>query len=76
MTSPPYNPVTPAIVEALRAIVGDAHVIYADAERLEPYSHDEIHDARYAHKPECVVRPATGRRDRLIVKLANRERFP
>ena len=76
MTNPAYNAVTPAVVEALRAIVGDAHVIYADAERLEPYSHDEIHDARYAHRPECVVRPATVAEVAAIVKLANRERIP
>jgi len=76
MTSAAYNPVTPAIVEALRAIVGEKHVLYADAERLEPYSHDEMHDARYAHMPECVVRPATAGEVASIVKLANRERIP
>ena len=77
MTSrPAYNPVTPAIVEALRGIVGEKHVVYADAERLEPYSHDEIHDVRYAHQPECVVRPSSAEEIAAIVQLATRERIP
>ena len=76
MNRPAYNPVTPAIVEVLRGIVGEKHVVYADAERLEPYSHDEIHDVRYAHQPECVVRPSSAEEIAAIVQLANRERIP
>ena len=44
--------------QGIAAIVGAPYVL-TDIEKLEPYSHDEIHDARYAHRPECVVRPAT-----------------
>jgi hypothetical protein len=33
----PFNPVTPAAAEALRALVGPDDVIFADAERLFPY---------------------------------------
>ena len=43
-----YNPVTPAIVEKLKAIVGDANVT-VDLEKMEPYAHDEVTDTRY-HK--------------------------
>ena len=77
MTSrPAYNPVTPAVADELRAIVGEKYVVYADAARLEPYSHDEVRDPRHAHSPECAVRPATAQEIAAIVKLANRERIP
>ena len=71
-----YNPVTPAVVEELKAIVGDKHVIRGDPQTLEPYSHDEIADQRYAHLPECVVRSDSTQQIADIMKLANRERFP
>lgn len=73
---PHYNPVTPEIVEELKNIVGDKFVIFGDEEKLEPYSHDEVPDRRYAHMPEAVVRPAN--RDEIveIMKLANRELIP
>ena len=71
-----YNPVTPQIVEQLAAIVGDSYVIYGDPEKLEPYSHDEIPETKYAHMPECVVRPETADQIAEIMKLANRERIP
>jgi len=71
-----YNPVTPAVVEELKAIVGDKHVIRGDPQTLEPYSHDEIADQRYAHLPECVVRSDSTQQIADIMKLANRERIP
>jgi len=71
-----YNPVTAAIAERLEQIVGAGFVIYGDAEKLEPYSHDEIPEAKYAHMPECVVRPATAEQVSAVMKLANRERIP
>ncbi len=71
-----YNAVTPAVVERLIAIVGEKYVIYGDAERLEPYSHDEVAEPQYAHMPECVVRPDTPQQIADIMKLANRERIP
>ena len=72
-----YNPVTPAIAAELRRIVGDAYVIYGDAEKLELYSHDEIPGTdAYRHMPEAVVRPDGTAEIAAIVKLANRERVP
>ena len=70
---PQYNPVTPEIAERLRAIVGPRHVIYRDDEKLQPYSHDEIPDPKYAHMPEAVVRPDAAEQIAAIMKLANEE---
>jgi len=71
-----YNPVTPQNVAELARIVGAAHVIYGDPDRLEPYSHDEIVERKYAHMPEAVVRPISAEEIAAILKLANRERIP
>jgi glycolate oxidase len=71
-----YAPVTRAIVEELKKIVGEKYVIFGDAEKLEPYSHDEVAEAEYAHMPECLVRPATAEEISRIMKLANRRRIP
>jgi len=73
---PCYNPVTPEIVDELRRIVGEKYVIFGDPEKLEPYSHDEVPDRRYAHMPEAVVRPRTAEEIAAILKLANRNRIP
>jgi len=71
-----YNPVTQEIVEALSAIVGERYVIFKDHEALEPFSHDEIPDRRYAHMPDVVVRPRTTAEIAAIMKLANAEKIP
>jgi glycolate oxidase len=71
-----YNPITPEIAEELKQIVGERHVIYGDTEKLEPCSHDEVPDRRYAHMPEAVVRPASAAEIAAVVKLANRELIP
>jgi glycolate oxidase len=71
-----YSPVTPAIVEELQSIVGEKYVVFADAEKLQPYSHDEIPEARYAHMPEALVRPRTAAEIAAVMKLANRQRIP
>jgi glycolate oxidase len=71
-----YNKVTPEIAEELRRIVGERHVVFGDAEKLAPYSHDEIPDPHYAHMPECLVRPDTPEQIAEIMKLANRELVP
>ena len=47
--------------------------MYNDPEKLEPYSHDEVADAEYAHMPEAVVRPESAEEIAAIMKLANRE---
>ncbi len=71
-----YNPVTAKIVEELKQIVGERYVIFGDAEKLEPYSHDEVAEKEYAHVPEAMVRPVSAHEIAAIMKLANRERIP
>jgi len=71
-----YSPITSEIVEKLRRIVGPAYVLFGDAERLEPFSHDEIPERGYAHSPEAVVRPGSAEEVAAIMKLANRRLFP
>jgi glycolate oxidase len=71
-----YNPVTPEIAQALNAIAGEKHVIYADEERLAPYAHDEVADPRCAHLPDVVVKPANAEEISAIMNLANRELIP
>jgi glycolate oxidase len=69
-----YNEVTPRIVDALRQIVGPHNVFFGpdDAERLEPYAHDETVGLRA--EPETVVRATTAEQISQIFKLAQRER--
>ncbi|HUV41985.1 MAG TPA: FAD-linked oxidase C-terminal domain-containing protein [Sedimentisphaerales bacterium] len=71
-----YNPVTAEIAEQLKAIVGDKYVIFGDAEKLQPYSHDEVAEQHYAHMPEAAVRPGCAEEIAGIMKLANRQRIP
>ncbi|MCR5358725.1 MAG: FAD-binding protein [Thermoguttaceae bacterium] len=71
-----YNPVTPEIVDRLREICGASYVIYNDAERLEPYSRDEIPGTHYRRMPEVVVRPDSTDRVAAVMRLANSERIP
>jgi len=71
-----YNPVTPAIVEELSSIVGEKHVIYGDAEKMEAYAHDEVADTCFVHMPDVVVKPASAGEISAIMKLANRELIP
>jgi len=56
--------------------VGDKFVVYGEAEKLQPYSHDEVPDPHYAHMPEALVRPRTAEEIAAIMTLANRERTP
>ena len=71
-----YNPVTEAIIEKLKSIVGEKYVICGDKDALEAFSHDEIPDRRYAHMPDVVVRPRTTEEISAIMKLANTEMIP
>lgn len=71
-----YAKVTPAVVAELQRIVGDSHVLFDDAERLEAYAHDEIPGTHYRTLPEVVVAPANTQEVAEIVKLANRVRIP
>jgi glycolate oxidase len=68
--------VTAEIVAELRAIVGEKNVLYADPERMQPYSHDEVAAAEHAHMPDVVVKPASAGEIGQILKLANREHIP
>jgi glycolate oxidase len=70
-----YRPVTPAIVEELRGICGEAFVHFDDRKRLEKYSRDKV-PGPYGHLPETAVLPKTAREIAEIVKLANREMIP
>ena len=70
-----YRPVTPGIIRELEDIVGARNVLW-DAEKLEPYSHDETPGTHYRHMPEVVVRPGSTDEIVRIVKLANRELVP
>ena len=54
-----YQPVTPAIVSKLRAIVGDENVLYGDPDCLVNYAHDEVPGPEHAHLPDVVVKPVT-----------------
>ncbi len=71
-----YSPVTPKVAAKLKKIVGDKYVIYADTEKLEPLSHDEVAEPQYAHMPEAAVRPGSAEEIAAILKLANREHIP
>lgn len=71
-----YQPVTDEVVDELRRIVGERYVVFGDAEKLEPYSHDEVPDPKYAHMPEALVRPDSAEQIAAILKLANRRRIP
>jgi glycolate oxidase len=71
-----YQPVTGEIVQRLVDLLGERHVIFGDAEKLEPFSHDEIAEASYGHLPDVVVRPGDAAEIAAIMKLANEERIP
>ena len=71
----PYSPVTPAIVEELRGIVGPKGVL-VDEDKIEAYSHDETDAAEYGRMPEAVVLAASTEQVAAVVRLANRERIP
>jgi glycolate oxidase len=70
-----YNPVSPQDLCDLRRIVGERFVL-TDAEALDTYSHDEVADPAYAHRPEVVVKPDTADQVATVMRLANRRRIP
>jgi glycolate oxidase len=70
-----YNSVTTANIVELKTIVGEKNVI-VDGEKLIPYGHDEVTDARYQHLPEVVVLPENREQVAEIIKLANRALIP
>jgi glycolate oxidase len=76
MKNPSYSPVTPAVLDELAQICGEANVIFGNKKTLQKYSRDQIPEQRYAHLPEVVVRPKTTGEIAKIMKLANREIIP
>jgi glycolate oxidase len=68
-----FGKVTPAIVEALRAACGPAHVITSVEER-RPYGKDETEDLWF--DPEVVVRPRTTEEISAVMRLATQHRVP
>ncbi len=71
-----YHKVTKDIVEELKQIVGDKHVIFDDEEKMEEYSHDEVAEVKFHGMPEVVVKPNRTEEISAIMKLANRENIP
>jgi glycolate oxidase len=71
-----YRAVTPEMVDELRRIVGEKHVIAGEPDRMQPYAHDEVAGDEYAHLPEVVVKPDGVEEVAAILRLANRERVP
>lgn len=69
---PTYNPVTPAVLAELTAILGEKNVSI-DPDKLYTYSHDEVTESRYHHAPEVVVFPENTEQVAAVLKLANRE---
>ena len=72
---PEYNQLTESIAQELIGIFGAANVYYNDAERLEPYAHDEAAGCA-TRVPEAVVRPKSAEEISQLMKLANREKIP
>jgi glycolate oxidase len=72
---PEYNQLTDSIAKELIGIFGAANVYYNDAERLEPYAHDEAAGCT-TRVPEAVVRPKSAEEISQLMKLANREKIP
>ena len=69
---PTYNPVTPAVLTELIAILGEKNVT-TDPDKLYTYSHDEVTESRYHHAPEVVVFPESTEQVAAVVKLANQK---
>ncbi len=65
-----YNPVTPAFIDKLRAIVG-AEFVFTDAETLDKYKTDEETDERCFHLPDVVIAPANAEEIAAVMKLCN-----
>lgn len=70
-----YEPITPEILASIQSIVGPKNVI-TDAEKMQPYSHDEVTDPAYHHMPEAVVLAETAEQIAAVVQLANAHHFP
>lgn len=70
-----YTKINADILSKLEAIVGAENVM-TDAEKMQPYSHDEVTDPTYHHLPEAVVFAETTEQVAAVVTLANECHFP
>lgn len=70
-----YIKVNDEILAKLQAIVGSENVL-VDAEKMQPYAHDEVTDPAYHHMPEAVVFAETTEQVAAVVTLANEYKFP
>ncbi len=68
-----YQKVNTGILRQLEGIVGPENV-FLDAERMEPYTHDET--VGLQAEPEVVVRATSAQQVSEVFKLANSERVP
>src|SRR4051812_8244109 len=68
-----FNKITPEILTAIKAIVGDDAVLTGKAE-LEKYSHDETEDLTYY--PEVVAKPKSPEEVSALMKLCNENLIP
>ena len=70
-----YNPVSPAFIDRLCAIVG-AEFVFTDAETLDKYKTDEETDERCFHLPDVVIAPASAEEIASVMKLCNEFLIP
>jgi len=68
-----FQPLTPALIEQLRAIVGREYVS-TDTSALELHGRDETEDLFFP--PDVVVRPSNAEEVSALLQLATRERLP
>ena len=70
-----YNPVTEAVLAALKAALG-AEFVKNDPETLTKYQTDEETDPRLFHKPEVVVLPGSTEEVAKVMQIANQFNVP
>jgi glycolate oxidase len=68
-----FSKITPGILSAIKAIVGDSNVITRHDD-IEKYSHDETEDLHYY--PEVAVKPGTPAEISALLKLCNENKIP
>ena len=70
-----YNQVSKELIQQLKEIVG-AKFVLTDADRMDPYSHDEVTDPQYMKMPEVVVLPEKTEEISQIIRLASAANVP
>ena len=70
-----YQPITPEIIEKLKAITGPTYV-KTDRDMLLQYQTDYETNPAMFHVPDAAVSPANAQEISEIVKLANEYDFP